>query len=1696
MRNTNSGKIIRLCLIFFIPLFAWGHVTGIVHAADQVATVKINKDVVFQKITGFGGFVCNPQFQYGHMSEAEIRKLWGKDSDAGYNIMRLYIPAGTGADATSWRTTWSACLSTAKLARELGLIIFASPWSMPAVWKQYNTVNATSDGNDNYLKEEYYDEYAAYLKEFVTYLKENDVDLYAISIQNEPDMDASYAGCIWTPAQIAKFVKEQGGNIIPVGSNCKVIAAEGVGITDNYANALLPDDVITNLDIFAGHQYNGNIGSVHKQIQAKGKEVWMTEWLNQGGWANHTDEVFDWPTHTFQFTDRIHSALTNNINAWVHYAAKRFYGMLGDGLRGTVNGEITKYGYILSQYAKYVTGATRIENTWKDDSGILKGTSYLSATGDSVIVVVANSSNDSYTLTVDLPFYTVEGEQITTSAMLDWEQKDISPVEETCRPKVDIAASAFTTLLFIKNNERPASQMTSEAIHHNKIENQSITNVAFGNDYQLSGKTGVVFNHSQTRYLISGNNTDDNGYLSLNESYDKLVFRLNSVSGGTASGNTTIYYINSQGALNSHNYGDLQLTGGTDWVLDISRNVLTDGCKGIIGIRNSNYGTVLNINFGDVYFLLNNEKMHKFTGVYNAGDGDLFDCLEDPTYVSLDFSAVTGLSGSENWHAAAANKNSLFYVDGGTSNTNPNVVSGTTCQQLVLTDDGGYFYAPDDFTATSASYTCILDGYKTLVLPFEADIPQGLTVYNIAYSSGKMVCTNISGNKISANTPVLIAGTGTFTLTGAGAVSASQQETNGLNGVYVTTKAPVGSYYLKTDNTGVSVFNKVTEGENVAITPFNAYLIQDSESAVSLSIEISSNDAQTPIVGDPQSAAYNVGDAVTDLSVTASVLDGGTLSYQWYSNSINSNTGGTLISGETAANYTPSTAAAGITYYYVEVTNTNNSVSGTKVVMKASAPAMITVNVNTFDISIGVFTGGSVTANKISNITSGETITLTIVPVSNYVLDAISAYKSGEETTPVNLSGAENTRTFSMPAYGVTVVATFRNLSQEAVDAAKALIEGVSNWTVNQSVANTESDIKTWLATYINDLNGMSATGVTVQASNISTSTFTAANAGTDGSFSFTVSLSNDGGSAVTASLSGTITAVPYYAITVGGPYANGNISSDKASATQGEVITLTVAPVTGYELDLLSVYRTGDAGAPVTTQNSVPLQYTFTMPAFGVTVVGTFRKTQALLDEEAVEAAKILIESGYWTADQSIANTESGIKTWLAYQINHTLPGMNATGITVTANDITLSNFDSAMEGTASDPSGIDGSFDFVVSLTRGAFNLTASNSGTITATEYVEPLYLITIVTTSNGSVGPESVVTAGTVVTLTISPAAGYEPDEIRAYRLDNGAQVEIRLIAPLQCEITMPPCDVTVRVTFKKTQAQLDKETVEAAKIAIEGGSYRIAQATANDADGVKSWLAGTLNVLFGQSNGIQFRSTQQSIQTSIVGDVTITAITPAVAGTESNPSGTDGLFGFVITLTKGATTLTTSIVSGEIIATPYAGMSVKRIELLTLGNLIVRIINTGNVATGDISLALSGADASVFALPSTTVGRLAAGEETDIMLTRSAALHQGVYTAILTVSAEGMDPVTVEIRYTVTPSGMDNISQPTGLNAWTRDGRLHVSGLYAGRQWSVYSLSGTLVYQTVAVGDKADVALTMHGVYIVTSGNQTVKVISR
>lgn len=133
------------------------------------------------------------------------------------------------------------------------------------------------------------------------------------------------------------------------------------------------------------------------------------------------------------------------------------------------------------------------------------------------------------------------------------------------------------------------------------------------------------------------------------------------------------------------------------------------------------------------------------------------------------------------------------------------------------------------------------------------------------------------------------------------------------------------------------------------------------EDAVIKAASYSQKNAKKPEIFDhPESAVYTYGKKAAVLKVEAGSVDDGTLSYQWYKNSQNKNSGGTKLKGETSRTYRPDTTKTGKTYYYCVVTNKNSYAAGNQ-----------TASVTTKCCSIQV----NPAANKITGVTS--TITKT-----------------------------------------------------------------------------------------------------------------------------------------------------------------------------------------------------------------------------------------------------------------------------------------------------------------------------------------------------------------------------------------------------------------------------------------------------------------------------------------------------------------------------------------------------------------------------------------------------------------------------------------------------------------------------------------------------------------------------------------------
>lgn len=150
--------------------------------------------------------------------------------------------------------------------------------------------------------------------------------------------------------------------------------------------------------------------------------------------------------------------------------------------------------------------------------------------------------------------------------------------------------------------------------------------------------------------------------------------------------------------------------------------------------------------------------------------------------------------------------------------------------------DGGSIYTDtgisnEEFAfelATEHSVTLNVSsaGWATLILPFNAEIPEGLKAYtSVALNNESVELVQVSEGGIKANTPYLIKGTGEYTFSGYGlAQKDSYEDENGLFvGTYVDYETTGGEYVLQ-NHDGKLGFYFVGESAKPTVKAYRCYL--------------------------------------------------------------------------------------------------------------------------------------------------------------------------------------------------------------------------------------------------------------------------------------------------------------------------------------------------------------------------------------------------------------------------------------------------------------------------------------------------------------------------------------------------------------------------------------------------------------------------------------------------------------------------------------------------------------------------------------------------------------------------------------------------------------------------------------------------------------------------------------------------------
>ena len=363
-------------------LAIWPDSALTVFGADCV----IDTGKTHQYIRGFGG-MNHPEWQSvntqygakGDMTAEQVQTAFGNgENELGLTILRIFVSDDKNA--------WGNAIPTAKRAQALGATVFATPWNPPASMRSAGGKGHTS--GLYVLNNGAEAQYAQHLNSFVKYCEGQGVNLYSISVQNEPDWSSEWT--YWSPDRATNFIANY-GKAVKEGTNAKLMSPESFQYSSGdhgktyYKKILANSAAFANCDLFGTHFYGTQRSQMDfPELESCGKEIWMTEVYVPNSDANSADI---W-SQALQAAENIHNAMVvGNMSAYVWWYIRRQYSFLWD------DGRVSKRGAAMAQYSKWVRpGAYRLETTEQPTGNVLCS-AYKNEDGSVAVVAINKGTN-------------------------------------------------------------------------------------------------------------------------------------------------------------------------------------------------------------------------------------------------------------------------------------------------------------------------------------------------------------------------------------------------------------------------------------------------------------------------------------------------------------------------------------------------------------------------------------------------------------------------------------------------------------------------------------------------------------------------------------------------------------------------------------------------------------------------------------------------------------------------------------------------------------------------------------------------------------------------------------------------------------------------------------------------------------------------------------------------------------------------------------------------------------------------------------------------------------------------------------------------------------------------------------------------------------------------------------------------------
>jgi glucuronoarabinoxylan endo-1,4-beta-xylanase len=234
---------------------------------------------VHQRIEGIG---ASTAFLSDALTDDEADAFFSPSRGIGLSLLRLRVGEDGGLGGGEW--------SDAARAAARGARVWATPWSAPGEWKDNDDVDhggrLCAGAGQGRCSGARYEDWAERLAGFGARLEAHTgVSLFAISLQNEPDMTADYASMRMSPREVAALAKAVGRRLAWQRRRPRLIVGEygaWSGLPALVAEVQADPEALAAVDVFAAHQYQGIVAMDPPPKRA----VWETEF-------SRFNDVFD-----------------------------------------------------------------------------------------------------------------------------------------------------------------------------------------------------------------------------------------------------------------------------------------------------------------------------------------------------------------------------------------------------------------------------------------------------------------------------------------------------------------------------------------------------------------------------------------------------------------------------------------------------------------------------------------------------------------------------------------------------------------------------------------------------------------------------------------------------------------------------------------------------------------------------------------------------------------------------------------------------------------------------------------------------------------------------------------------------------------------------------------------------------------------------------------------------------------------------------------------------------------------------------------------------------------------------------------------------------------------------------------------------------------------------------------------------------